>query len=87
MRDALFYFLVHEGFLTHNYFILITTFSITGRQFDKDGNNINWWEPETDSTFRERAQCIIDQYGNYSIDDVGLQVIWKNWQTIMNNKC
>lgn len=55
-------------------------FDDRGRQFDKDGNNINWWEPETDSTFRERAQCIIEQYGNYSVEDVGLQVNGINTQ-------
>ncbi|GBN89433.1 Neprilysin-1 [Araneus ventricosus] len=51
-----------------------------GRQFDKDGNNINWWEPETDLTFRDRAQCIVDQYGNYSVGEVGLQVNGINTQ-------
>ncbi|XP_035210634.1 neprilysin-2-like [Stegodyphus dumicola] len=55
-------------------------FDDRGRQFDKDGNNVNWWEPETDTTFRERAQCIIDQYGNYSVDEVGLQVNGINTQ-------
>ncbi|KAK8787379.1 hypothetical protein V5799_022845 [Amblyomma americanum] len=42
-------------------------FDDRGRQFDKDGNNVNWWEHETDQRFRERAQCIIDQYGNYTV--------------------
>ncbi|GIX87774.1 neprilysin-2 [Caerostris extrusa] len=55
-------------------------FDDRGRQFDKDGNNINWWEPETDSTFKDRAQCIIDQYGNYSVGEVGLQVNGINTQ-------
>ncbi|GFV42438.1 neprilysin-2 [Trichonephila clavipes] len=55
-------------------------FDDRGRQFDKDGNNINWWEPETDLTFRDRAQCIVDQYGNYSINEVGLQVNGINTQ-------
>ncbi|GIY47406.1 neprilysin-2, partial [Caerostris darwini] len=55
-------------------------FDDRGRQFDKDGNNINWWEPETDLTFKDRAQCIIDQYGNYSVGEVGLQVNGINTQ-------
>lgn len=45
-----------------------------GRQFDKDGNNINWWEAETDKRFKERAQCIIEQYGNYTVPENGLKV-------------
>lgn len=46
----------------------------SGRQFDKDGNNINWWEAETDKRFKERAQCIIEQYGNYTVPENGLKV-------------
>ncbi|CAN7975082.1 unnamed protein product, partial [Ixodes persulcatus] len=42
-------------------------FDDEGRQFDKDGSNINWWEPETDLKFRQRAQCIVEQYGNYTV--------------------
>lgn len=40
-------------------------FDDRGRQFDKDGNNRNWWNSETDQRFKDRAQCIIDQYSNY----------------------
>ena len=46
----------------------------SGRQFDKDGNNKNWWDSETDRQFKERAQCIIEQYGNYTVPENGLQV-------------
>lgn len=43
-----------------------------GRQFDKDGNMMQWWNNATIKAFRERAQCIIDQYSRYKIDEVGL---------------
>lgn len=43
-----------------------------GRQFDKDGNMKQWWNNSTIRAFRERAQCIIDQYSMYKIDEVGL---------------
>lgn len=45
-----------------------------GRQFDKDGNMMQWWNNATIRAFRERAQCIIDQYSRYKIDEVGLYV-------------
>lgn len=45
-----------------------------GRQFDKDGNMMQWWNNATIRAFRDRAQCIIDQYSRYKIDEVGLYV-------------
>lgn len=45
-----------------------------GRQFDKDGNMMQWWNNATIRAFRERTQCIIDQYSRYKIDEVGLYV-------------
>lgn len=31
-----------------------------------------WWNNATIRNFRERAQCIIDQYSKYRIDEVGM---------------
>lgn len=54
-------------------FIEITHgFDDKGRQFDKEGNMMQWWNNATIRNFRERAQCIIDQYSRYRIDEVGL---------------
>lgn len=47
-------------------------FDDKGRQFDKDGNMIQWWNNSTIRAFRERAQCIVDQYSRYKIEEVGL---------------
>jgi neprilysin len=33
---------------------------------------MQWWNNATIRNFRERAQCIIDQYSRYRIDEVGL---------------
>lgn len=49
-------------------------FDDQGRQFDKEGNLIEWWEPETKKKYLERAQCIIDQYSNFTVKEVGLNV-------------
>ncbi len=47
-------------------------FDDKGRQFDLVGNMKQWWNNATVKNFRERAQCIIDQYSKYRIDEVGL---------------
>ena len=43
-------------------------FDDQGSQKDGDGNLVDWWEPETKEKYLEKAQCIIDQYGNYTIE-------------------
>ncbi|XP_064113738.1 neprilysin-1-like [Macrobrachium nipponense] len=45
-------------------------FDDKGRQFDKDGNLKQWWNNRTIQAFRTRAQCIIDQYSGYKVDQV-----------------
>lgn len=68
---AIGYVIGHE--ITHG-------FDDRGRQFDKDGNDRNWWKPKTDARFRERAQCIVEQYGNYTVAENGLKVNGLNTQ-------
>lgn len=46
------------------------TIVFTGRQFDKDGNMMQWWNNATIREFRERAQCFIEQYNRYKLDEV-----------------
>lgn len=41
-----------------------------GRQFDKDGNMMQWWNNATVRAFRDRAQCIVDQYSRYKLQDI-----------------
>lgn len=45
-------------------------FDDQGRQFDLEGNLVDWWHPETKSRYLKKAQCIIEQYGNYTIADL-----------------
>jgi endothelin-converting enzyme/putative endopeptidase len=37
-------------------------FDDEGRQFDKDGNLKDWWTKEDESKFKQKAQCMVDQY-------------------------
>lgn len=41
-------------------------FDDVGRQFDVNGNLVEWWDQETREQFLKKAKCIIEQYGNYT---------------------
>merc|ERR1719153_1905715 len=43
-------------------------FDDEGSQRDANGNLVDWWEPESKRRYLEKAQCIIDQYGNYTVE-------------------
>jgi endothelin-converting enzyme/putative endopeptidase len=48
-------------------------FDDEGRQFDAKGNLRDWWTADDAEAFTQRADCIVQQYGNYSpLDDVKL---------------
>ena len=44
-------------------------FDDEGRQFDAKGNLKDWWIAKDAKEFNDRAQCIVDQYGQYTIVD------------------
>jgi putative endopeptidase len=44
-------------------------FDDQGRQFDAKGNLRDWWTKEDGAEFEKRAQCIVDQYAQYTIVD------------------
>lgn len=45
-----------------------------GRQFDKSGNLKQWWDDEVIAKFKDQAMCIIEQYGNYTMPEVAINV-------------
>ncbi len=46
-------------------------FDDEGRKFDAHGNLRDWWTPQDEKNFNERAQCIVNQFNNYvAVDDV-----------------
>ncbi|ERL87973.1 hypothetical protein D910_05361 [Dendroctonus ponderosae] len=55
-------------------------FDDQGRQFDKEGNLVDWWQEETKKAFVQKAQCIIDQYGNYTVPELKLNLNGINTQ-------
>lgn len=40
-------------------------FDDLGRQFDKNGNLVDWWKSETKERFLNKTNCIIKQYSNF----------------------
>ncbi len=44
-------------------------FDDEGRKFDSKGNLRDWWTEADAKAFEERAQCIVDQYGKYTVVD------------------
>ncbi|XP_070330266.1 membrane metallo-endopeptidase-like 1 isoform X2 [Odocoileus virginianus] len=43
-------------------------FDDNGRNFDKNGNMLDWWSNFSAQHFREQSECMVYQYGNYSWD-------------------
>ncbi len=44
-------------------------FDDEGRQFDAKGNLKDWWTKQDAAEFEKRAQCVVDQYAQYTIVD------------------
>ena len=56
-------FMGHE--ITHG-------FDDQGRQFDGHGNLKDWWTKEDSDKFTQKAQCIVDEYAQFSVGDTKL---------------
>jgi len=55
-------------------------FDDQGRRRDYEGTLKNWWSNSTGEEYEKRAQCIIDQYGNFTAEQVGLNLNGINTQ-------
>jgi len=60
-------------------------FDDEGRHFDAKGNLKDWWTEDDASAFTRKAQCIVDQYSQYTvIDDIkinGKLTLARTWRT------
>jgi putative endopeptidase len=46
-------------------------FDDEGAQFDAQGNLKSWWTPADEKAFKERTQCLVDEYDKFvAVDDV-----------------
>ena len=55
-------------------------FDDQGRQRNSEGILTDWWQADTNKNFRQRAQCVIWQYGNYTAHQVEMNVNGINTQ-------
>lgn len=46
-------------------------FDDKGRYFDQNGNLKRWWSGMAIDSFNRRADCLVSQYGNYKMNEIG----------------
>lgn len=39
-----------------------------GREYDKDGNLRPWWKNSSVEAFKRQTECMVEQYGNYTVN-------------------
>uniref|UniRef100_A0A336JZW6 CSON009745 protein n=1 Tax=Culicoides sonorensis TaxID=179676 RepID=A0A336JZW6_CULSO len=61
----------HE--ITHGY-------DDTGREFNAEGNHVDWWQSNAKDQFIKKAKCIVDQYANFTEPMVGEKLNGVNTQ-------
>jgi hypothetical protein len=42
---------------------------LSGREYDQNGNLHQWWNNETIEKFKDRTECVVDQYTKYEINN------------------
>lgn len=55
-------------------------FDDKGRLFDLDGNLQRWWSDAAIDGFHKSAKCLVAQYSNYTVPEVGIPVDGENTQ-------
>ncbi|KAI9166288.1 endothelin-converting enzyme [Paramyrothecium foliicola] len=43
-------------------------FDSTGRHYDENGNQTEWWTDGTVKAFEKRTECFVNQYANYTVE-------------------
>ncbi len=44
------------------------SFLSSGREYDKEGNLRPWWQNSSVEAFRQRTECMVDQYSHYLVN-------------------
>lgn len=50
------------------------SFDSLGRLFDNFGNYNDWWDSESKENYLQKQKCIVEQYNNYTVKEVSLNV-------------
>lgn len=53
--------------------------------YDKEGNYVDWWQPEAKEQFLLKTHCIISQYRNYTDNKFGIKVSHHKASSISDN--
>ena len=53
-------------------------FDSTGRHYDQTGNFTEWWNNNTIQAFKEKAQCFIDQYHEFTVPGPNEEILHVN---------
>ncbi|KAI9222862.1 hypothetical protein BC828DRAFT_364778 [Blastocladiella britannica] len=53
-------------------------FDNNGRHYDEKGRLVDWWTEETTKEFTTRAQCFVDQYSSFYVEDPQGRKIYVN---------
>ncbi|KAL8709903.1 MAG: hypothetical protein Q9225_007376, partial [Loekoesia sp. 1 TL-2023] len=48
---------------------LTHAFDSNGRHYDQNGNYTDWWDDQTVEAFKDKAECFVDQYSDFTILD------------------
>eukprot|EP00066_Takifugu_rubripes_P007466 XP_003973047.1 PREDICTED: endothelin-converting enzyme 1 isoform X1 [Takifugu rubripes] len=64
---------------------LTHAFDDQGREYDKDGNLRLWWKNSSVEAFKKQTQCMVEQYGNYSINKEPVNGIHTLGENIADN--
>ena len=49
--------------------IKLTRVTLSGRKFNENGEVVeDWWSSSSSQGFKERSECIVEQYNKYSVD-------------------
>lgn len=46
----------------------MSSFLLSGREYDKEGNLRPWWQNSSVDAFRQRTECMMDQYNHYTVN-------------------
>ncbi|XP_043465931.1 neprilysin-2-like [Leptopilina heterotoma] len=62
---------------------LTHAFDNDSRKYDGEGYLMDWWEPEADKEFLSKSECLVHQYGNYTVEEVKKNI--KGEKTLSEN--
>lgn len=52
----------------HKIWLNTSFFLSSGREYDKEGNLRPWWQNSSVEAFRQRTECMVDQYSRYLVN-------------------